>query len=76
MIGPITTADGPMPAGQPSNGYREEQGEIDRAVLDAVTEAEIEGEATEDMPELAIESDWTNQAAVIYQGGYYCQTQP
>ena len=75
MIGPITTAGGPMPAGQPSNGYREEQGEIDRAVLDAVTEAEIEGEATEDMPELAIEPDWTNQAAVIYQRGY-CQTQP
>jgi len=43
-----------MPAGQPSNGYREEQGEIDRAVLDTVTEAEIEGEATEDMPELAL----------------------
>jgi hypothetical protein len=41
------------------------KGETDWAALDAMTGAEIEQQASEDMAELGIDPNWMDQATVI-----------
>ena len=61
----ITTTDGRTLIEQPDGTYQEAQGETDWARLDAMTEAEIEQQAVEDMAEHGIEPDWMDHATVL-----------
>ena len=61
----ITTTDGRTLIEQPDGTYRKAQGETDWAALDAMTEDEIEQQASEDMAELGIDPDWMDHATVI-----------
>ena len=65
IIRAITTTDGRTLIAQPDGTYREVKGETDWAALDAMTEAEIEQRASEDMAELRIDPDWMDHATVI-----------
>jgi uncharacterized protein (DUF4415 family) len=65
IIKAITTTDGRTLIEQPDGTYREVKGKTDWAVLDAMTEAEIEQQASEDMAELGIDPDWMDHATVI-----------
>jgi uncharacterized protein (DUF4415 family) len=65
IIRAITTTDGRTLIEQPDGMYREVKGETDWAALDAMTEAEIEQQAVEDMAELGIDPDWMDHATVI-----------
>ena len=60
----ITTTDGRTLVAQPDGTYREVKGETDWAALDAMTEAEIEQQASEDMAELGIDPHWMDYATV------------
>jgi uncharacterized protein (DUF4415 family) len=65
IIWAITTTDGRTLIALPDGIYREVQGETDWAALDAMSEAEIEQRASENMAELAIDPDWMDHATVI-----------
>ena len=65
IVKAITATDGRTLIAQPDGMYREEKGETDWAALDAMTEAEIEQQASEDMAELGIDPDWMASATVV-----------
>jgi len=78
IIRAITTTDGRTLIAQPDGTYREVKGETDWAALDAMTEAEIEQRASEDMAELRIDplDGSCHGDCPPRQGAYYRQTRP
>src|SRR5262245_6052836 len=61
----IATTDGRVLIEQPDGTYRLAESQTDWARLDAMTEAEVEQLAAEDMAELGMDLDWMEHAAVL-----------
>jgi uncharacterized protein (DUF4415 family) len=61
----ITTTDGRVLIEQPDGTYRLAESQTDWARLDAMSAAEVERLAAEDMTELGIDPDWMEHARVL-----------
>jgi uncharacterized protein (DUF4415 family) len=61
----VMTTDGRVLIAQPDGTYRPADSQTDWALLDAMTEEEVERLAAEDMAELGIDPDWMEHAKVI-----------
>ena len=62
----IATTDGRVLIEQPDGTYRLAESQTDWARLEAMSEAEVERLAAEDMAELGIAPDWTEHTRVIF----------
>ena len=62
----IATTDGRVLSEQPDGTYRLAESQTDWARLDAMSEAEVERLAAEDMAELGIAPDWMEHTRVIF----------
>ena len=62
----IATTDGRVLIEQPDGTYRLVESQTDWARLEAMSEAEVERLAAEDMAELGIAPDWTEHTRVIF----------
>ena len=62
----IATTDGRVLIEQPDGTYRLAESQTDWARLDAMSEAEVEQLAAEDMAELGIAPDWMEHSRVVF----------